>query len=267
MLIRASGQENNGMKTYIAAMLLVLLAGCFPTPGVYSPPGPLPAAQANVPVNISEVRTEQELDKYVGERVTFTGKWQNSKESGISNGHVFISPDLAFWGGCHGYEIGDTETVTGCLVKYVVDENKRPSKFNKIAQSPSPGNHYSIVKKWREDLALALPRKEEAAGPLKKKLETIIIDKLEFDEIPMKEVFNYLGRKSKELDPDKKGVNFILHEARSDSGAIVGEPAVSMLLDNGIPLLDAIKYICRNSNAKFTVDENANAVIIELQGK
>ena len=103
---------------------------------------------ATSPVDISGATSEKELDQYLGKQVTFTGKWQNSKESGMSNGHVFITPDLAFWGGWHGYKIGSSETVTGYLTKDVVDYSGLPPDRQDVvpAQEPLAGNNYCIVK-------------------------------------------------------------------------------------------------------------------------
>ncbi len=107
----------------------------------------LSAGCANTPADISGATSEKELDQYLGKLVTFTGKWQNWKESGMSNGHVFITPDLAFWGGHHGYKIGSSETVTGYLEKtnYSDFPPHQPSKLPP-PQEPAPGNHYYIKK-------------------------------------------------------------------------------------------------------------------------
>ena len=120
----------NAIRTVVCMSLLVY-AGC-----------------AASPIDISGVTSEQELDKHLGERVTFTGKWQNWKEAGLSNGHVFVSPDLAFWGGSHAYDIGETETVTGYLTKVVVDYSGLPphSPKERVSQEPSPGSQYYIEK-------------------------------------------------------------------------------------------------------------------------
>ena len=38
------------------------------------------------PVDISNVKTENELDQYLGKHVTFRGKWILAKDSGMTNG-------------------------------------------------------------------------------------------------------------------------------------------------------------------------------------
>jgi hypothetical protein len=96
-------------------------------------------------VDISGVTSEEELDEYLGKLVTFTGKWQNTKEAGLSNGHVFVTPDLAFWGGSHSYSIGPSETVTGYLAKVVVAPDAS-EKAPVSVQRTFSGNHYYIEK-------------------------------------------------------------------------------------------------------------------------
>jgi hypothetical protein len=86
------------------------------------------------PADISGVASEQELDEYVDKRVTFTGTWKDDdrKGAGISNGHVFIYPDLALWGESRSKSIGASQTVAGYLKKVVVApdaDEKRPYPY------------------------------------------------------------------------------------------------------------------------------------------
>ncbi|MCC6696831.1 MAG: formylglycine-generating enzyme family protein [Candidatus Hydrogenedentes bacterium] len=100
------------------------------------------------PLDISGVASEAELDRYLGKRVMFTGEWQDKlKAASISNGHVFISPDLAFWEGSHSYCAGARETVTGYLTKRIVEEPPRAQFPVAIPyQAPLPGDYYYIMK-------------------------------------------------------------------------------------------------------------------------
>lgn len=95
-------------------------------------------------VDISNVKSEEELDAYLGQRVTFTGTWQNWKRAAISNGHVVIEPDTGFLGSSRGYDVGASETVTGYLTKSIIDDSAR--RPNSTSQSPPPGNNYRIEK-------------------------------------------------------------------------------------------------------------------------
>jgi formylglycine-generating enzyme required for sulfatase activity len=103
---------------------------------------------ATNPINISHVTSEQQLDDYLGERVTFTGDWQNDKRGGMSNGHVTIEPSLDLWGGSHSNDPGASETVTGYLTKFVVEETSSPQLPSAIIhQTIPPGTYYTISAK------------------------------------------------------------------------------------------------------------------------
>lgn len=102
------------------------------------------------PIDISKVTSTGELDKYLGEYVSFTGKWENAKkQSGMSNGYVTIQPDLEIWGGIHSYEKGVPETVNGYLTKTTV-KNQAPSASadpkKAVPQEIPAGDYYHIEK-------------------------------------------------------------------------------------------------------------------------
>ena len=117
------------------------------------------------------------------------------------------------------------------------------------------------------------------------KLKEIIIDKISFEEVSIATAIRYLRQCSKEKDPEKIGVNFVLRgkinqplnrdgESVEDEGSNAGnnsgnnnnnnkdvedagdiEP-LTMMLEN-IPLETVIKYICRQANLKYRIDDNA----------
>ncbi len=142
--------------------------------------------------------------------------------------------------------------------------------------------------------------KKEGLSSIQKKLDTIIIDHMEFEEVSIPVVVRYLKKRSKELDPSGEGVNIFL---RLSSGAVApaptepvadeaapaadaaapaapeGEaldtaitaadvnaasdvPTITMLVDD-IPLIEAIKYICRGANLKWRIEKFA--VVIASQ--
>ena len=156
--------------------------------------------------------------------------------------------------------------------------------------------------------------KRESISDIQKKLDTIIIDHIEFEEVSIPVVVKYLKTRSKELDPEKEGVNIFLRlgtggapkpatgapggedemapppadgeeapaeaDAEADAEAPaendfndteigqgeIGMPAeiptITMLVDE-IPLIEAIKYICRGANLKWRVERYA--VVIASQ--
>ncbi len=129
---------------------------------------------------------------------------------------------------------------------------------------------------------------------IQRKLERIIIPKLEFKEATIREAVEYLKRKSVELDPDdpKTGVNIVLRleggsnvvvpdaagappvsaipgldaapaPALAAAPAALGNPAdarITVSLSN-IPMIEALKYVTGLANLKFKVEPFAVSVV------
>jgi general secretion pathway protein D len=111
-----------------------------------------------------------------------------------------------------------------------------------------------------------------------RKLNSIIIDKVNFEKLDIAAVIQFLQSKSKELDPDHQGINFVLRltadtpvPAETAPGAApapppAGAPApsapptirreVSITLEN-VPLSDVLNYITQQTNLKFSVEDYA----------
>jgi general secretion pathway protein D len=125
--------------------------------------------------------------------------------------------------------------------------------------------------------------KNEETSSIQKKLNDIKIDKIEFDEVSVQTAVKYLKTRSRELDPDGKGVNILLRLSSGEAPAAApaaAEPAdgaeppvptpaassamptITMLVDN-IPLGEAIRYICRGANLKYRIEKYA--VVIAAQ--
>lgn len=137
--------------------------------------------------------------------------------------------------------------------------------------------------------------KEGELDTIQKKLEDIIIDHIEFEEVSIYNVINYLRKRSKDLDPQGKGVNLFLNikkdtKRNNDLGKNVkpenaaedvpegeqpdnsgeggaaeekvqeNEESDQMLITivvDKIPLKDAIEYICKGAGLKFRVRKYA----------
>jgi general secretion pathway protein D len=118
-----------------------------------------------------------------------------------------------------------------------------------------------------------------------RKLQSIIIDKVNFDKLDIATVIQFLTQKSKELDPDKQGINFVLRltadAAVAPAGAAVPDagappalaapgdataPAtppppqihreVSITLEN-VPLVNILEYIIQQTNLQYSVEDYA----------
>lgn len=87
------------------------------------------------------------------------------------------------------------------------------------------------------------------AQSLENKLSKIIIKKLDVEDAKIKDVFELIRQKSREADPEGKGVNFVFQDI-PDSGTVTVN-----LLD--IPLNKLIEYVCISANLKFKIDTHA----------
>ena len=115
---------------------------------------------------------------------------------------------------------------------------------------------------------------------MRKKLKTIIIPKISFEDVPVSTAVAYLKRVARQQDPDGAGVNFMLilkpakKVARAEEGKKEGdgesweeeeeeeaveensEPTVTLDMDN-IPLGDAIRFIGMQTGLAHVVEEHA----------
>jgi general secretion pathway protein D len=78
---------------------------------------------------------------------------------------------------------------------------------------------------------------------------------LDFNNATIEEATNFLSIESKRLDPNKKGVNFIIQPEAS-----ISAKPVSLTLNN-VPLGEALRYVCQLSNTKFKVQDYAISIV------
>ena len=95
---------------------------------------------------------------------------------------------------------------------------------------------------------------------LKRKLEEIVIDHIEFEEVSIQNIINYLRKRSRDLDPEGKGINIILNlkgQESSDKGANEENDHPITIVVDKIPLKEAIEYITRGAGLKWRIFHNA----------
>lgn len=104
----------------------------------------------------------------------------------------------------------------------------------------------------------AVPEQQTTAKKetIAKKLNSIVIDHIEFKDVALPTVISYLNQKTKELDKEKKGVNIIL---KLDANDVKNPPKITIRLED-IPLGDAIKYIAMAAGMKYQVEAEAVAI-------
>ncbi len=118
----------------------------------------------------------------------------------------------------------------------------------------------------------------KASPSLRKKLKNIIIPKISFEDTPVSTVLKFLKDRSRELDPDGSGINFLLllrapkqtkqaprKRSKSDKGKDkkeeeYEEPTVTMEFNN-IPLGEAIRYICVGAGLRYKSEEHAVVIM------
>jgi general secretion pathway protein D len=89
---------------------------------------------------------------------------------------------------------------------------------------------------------------------LDQKLNIIFLS-LDFNEASIEEATNFLSIESKRLDPDHKGVNFIIQPEASTSAK-----PISLTLNN-VPLGEALRYVCQLANVKYKVEDYAISIV------
>lgn len=86
---------------------------------------------------------------------------------------------------------------------------------------------------------------------LEKKLSSIVLDVVQFDEAGLDEVVEYLVLRSRALDPSGTGVNIVLSLDPDDQFA--PNANVSLTLRN-IPMLEVLKYVTRDTRTDYRID-------------
>jgi len=89
---------------------------------------------------------------------------------------------------------------------------------------------------------------------LEEKLKDIFLS-LDFNNATIEEATNFLSIESARLDPEHKGVNFVIEPAASTSAK-----PVSLTLNN-VPLGEALRYVCQLANVKYKVQDYAISIV------
>lgn len=86
---------------------------------------------------------------------------------------------------------------------------------------------------------------------LQKKLSTLIIDNLVFEDLPVSGCFNLIVAKSRELDPEKTGVNIFMNVSKQSM-----EKPLTMDVSK-IPVESLIKNICQATGLEYRIEKYA----------
>ena len=78
---------------------------------------------------------------------------------------------------------------------------------------------------------------------------------LDFNNASIEEATNFLSIESKRLDPEHKGINFIIQPDASTSAK-----AITLSL-NHVPLSEALRYVCQLANVKSKIQDYAISIV------
>ncbi len=138
------------------------------------------------------------------------------------------------------------------------------------------------------------PRESTGVAYITAKLRTIIIPKISFEDTTVEEAINFLRQRSieldtMELDPTKKGVNFVVRRPRSTplaggadagleaapagggegglaaGGTDPGTAKIHELRLTNVPLAVALKYICDSTKLRYKVDDFAVTLVPQTE--
>ncbi|BCU75568.1 Amuc_1098 family type IV pilus outer membrane protein [Luteolibacter sp. LG18] len=117
------------------------------------------------------------------------------------------------------------------------------------------------------------------------KLRTIVVPSINFEDTTVEEAIEYLRQRSveldpSELDPTKKGVNFVVRRPNNAPAAtaapaaggeaVLGAPEpgalrIKQLRLRNVPLAVALKYICDATRLRYKVDEYAVTLVPQTE--
>jgi general secretion pathway protein D len=87
------------------------------------------------------------------------------------------------------------------------------------------------------------------------KLSSIFIPSIDFTGASIEDATSFLSSESKRLDPDHKGVNFIIQPEASTSAK-----PITLQLSN-VPLGEALRYVCQLAGVKDKVEDYAVSIV------
>jgi general secretion pathway protein D len=118
-------------------------------------------------------------------------------------------------------------------------------------------------------------RASEGVAYINDKLRTIIIPRIDFEDTTVEEAIDFLRLRAseldlRELDPAKKGVNFVIRRPKSSSlgggeGGLLGNDPGAARIDElrlrNVPISVALKYICEKTKLRYKVDDFAVTLV------
>jgi bla regulator protein blaR1 len=104
-----------------------------------------------------------------------------------------------------------------------------------------------------------------------KKLNDIIVPRIEFEDVSLEEAVDFLRTKSVEMDGSEeerasKGVGFVIRKAPGAAGGHEDVPRVTELRLSKVPLGSILKYVCMATNHRLAIGERAIEISPAVNG-
>ncbi len=91
----------------------------------------------------------------------------------------------------------------------------------------------------------------------KAKVDRIIIEKIELQDVKLSDAINKIKELCKEADPDKKGINISYIAPKDDNGKSTDPVIRNEISLTKVPLKDLLRYICDETGMSYKIDEFA----------
>lgn len=125
-------------------------------------------------------------------------------------------------------------------VKYVVDERA----VHVLALTENAANAVAGPPELKPN--------DKAAEATMNRLQTIVIDRVNFQDLDIAAAVQFLAQKSKQLDPTHRGINFVLGAINPGDKV---HRSISVVLDS-VPIADLLQYIEQQTNLHYSVGDN-----------
>ena len=117
-----------------------------------------------------------------------------------------------------------------------------------------------------EEISFGSGRLSDGAEYLTEKLKRIVIPRIDFEDTTVEEAIDFLRLRSSELDtteldPTKKGLNFVIRRPRDGSGFDPASLRIKELRLKNVPLSVALKYIADQTKMRYKVDDFAVTLV------
>jgi hypothetical protein len=232
------------MKT----LLLSLVFLTFAVPALADPPADTPPTAATQTAKLKAIYLSLDFNQATIDEATNFLRVEAKRLDPAHTGFNFvISPDAATAAkpvmltlNHVSYEQALQSICGQAGVKYVVEDRV----IRILAPSEKVPNAVS-------GLPAASPDDKQAQVTMHK-LQGIVIDKINFQNLDVAAVVQFLAQKSKELDPDHVGVNFVLGNM---DGATNVHRSLSLELES-VPLSDLIREIEHQTNLHASINGN-----------